>query len=51
MTDKKPTMAELLKKKQKKVQESYYQKHQSADAGNLTAGRKEIRIDRTGGNK
>ena len=50
MTDKKPTMAELLKKKQEKAQESYYQRHQSAEK-DKPAGRKEIRIDRTGGNK
>jgi len=45
-----PTMAELLKRKQEKAQESYYQKHQATQKGKPASG-KEINIGRTGGNK
>ena len=50
MTDKKPSMAELLKQKQDKQQETYYQKHQATHKGKPASG-KEINIGRNGSNK
>jgi hypothetical protein len=50
MTDKKPSMSDLLKQKQEKQQETYYQKHQKAQKGKPALG-KEINLGKNGSNK
>lgn len=50
MPDKKPSMSDLLKQKQEKQQETYYQKHQKAQKGKPALG-KEINLGKNGSNK
>ncbi|MDC1231492.1 hypothetical protein N8Z54_05085 [Octadecabacter sp.] len=50
MTDKKPSMSELLKQKQDKQQETYYQKHQGFERGKPARG-KEVNLGKNGSNK
>ena len=49
MHDKKPSMSDLLKQKQERQQETYYQKHQGAQKGNPARG-KEVNIGKNGSN-
>ena len=50
MHDKKPSMSDLLKQKQERQQETYYQKHQGAQKGNPARG-KEVNIGKNGSNR
>ena len=50
MPDKKPSMSDLLKQKQERQQETYYQKHQGAQKGNPARG-KEVNIGKNGSNR
>ena len=50
MADEKPSMSDLLKQKQEKQQETYYQKHQKAQKGKPALG-KEINLGKNGSNK